>query len=287
MNTKYIRHEEKKEMNDLRKVYQGTTTYHLYKTKDYKFDEAAGKMLTWLGLARPDRKAVTGYRPTDFLFDIKKELAETSRRSRQRSAYYADIDVFESAYEGAFGNARLHPVVKRFLVDVLWAIGLVKIAKGGDPIPTRFLRKLVATVRQQDRYDREGSKRKRHRWDQVDRERTLAKEKGRRIDPEIAEGCSWCVEVVDPDALAAALPWESCNVGCDYFVRSPRGKWFWEGYVPNKVVRRIAERYHKAQSAANKRDAQMRESVAKVNAQADEEDEPDDEYDPLARAIQK
>jgi hypothetical protein len=276
VSVEYIHRIEEENTDDLRQIYQWTSSYYLYETRDNKLDEAAGRFLTWLGLAAPDSEAPTGYRPSDFLFQVKNELSKKRRRSQRHAAYDADIDVFESAYEGAFGNTRLDPAVKRFLADMLSLIGLVRFTKGDEAIPTRFLRKLVATVRQQDRYERDASKREQHEWDHVDQVLALAKERGRRIDPEIAEAWRTSVQVLDPYGIAPNLP-PFCNqIGRDSFARSPRGEWVWEGDLPREIMERIDERYSKAQASAAREKGEFLKRVAEVHAQNDDEDEEDD-----------
>ena len=56
-----------------------------------------------------------------------------------------------------------------------------------------------------------------------------------RIDPEICEGMSRHVQVMDPYGLLD-LPEEDRCIGRDIFVRNPNGPWVWFGDLPDGVL---------------------------------------------------
>ncbi len=182
----------------------------------------AGRVLAWLGLAQADDSAELGYEPTSYLFQVIADGLKNERpRSNKLAGRYTDVDVIESLLQAALKQDNCAPDLRGFVCDVLGVLGMVKFTENGEAIPTRFLRKLVGTCRQEERRKREhgrGNVRERNakNW------RATCKEAGLRIDPEIAEVFSAYAQTLDPYGLEPDLPQECQQVGREYFARSPR-----------------------------------------------------------------
>jgi hypothetical protein len=196
------------------------------------------RVLAWLGLAEENKEADSGYEASGFLVQriAQRGLKEERLKSAKVAASYSDMDVIESIFEGALAEETCSQEAKAFVLNVLSVLGLVKFSANDEAIPTRFLRKLVGTCRQQDRFLRNRRGKQEDKPEKVGVEQWLAvrKEVGLHIDAEIAEVFWKYTQVLDPYGVEPDLPPECDQTGRDYFARSPRSDvWVWFGDLPN------------------------------------------------------
>jgi hypothetical protein len=218
-------------------LYTQLRSYRVSPECTAKMNDAGGRLMTWLGFAKRNKSVDKGYVATNYLLRIPHTPGDKRLASGKPAATYSDIDVVESALEGAFKSDSPSPAVRRFLVDLLRLLGLVKYTKGGEAIPTRFLRKLVASCRQQER-DAKCHKEEVYTNEDERIEKWLAirKECGLRIDAEIAEFASWHGQTMDPYGVDPELPEEWQSIQTNRFVRCPKsGVWVWVGDLPDTV----------------------------------------------------
>jgi hypothetical protein len=207
----------------------------------------SGQVLAWLDLAEPNEDADFGYEATRFLVQriARRGLEEERLKSSKPAASYVDIDVIESIFDAVFGEHQCSRELRAFVCNVLGVLGLVRFTEGGEPIPTRVLRKLVSVCRQEARYLRT----RRQTEDgttagKVDVEQWLAirKEAGPRIDPEVAEVASWHAYIIDPYGVCSNLPKEAQCFGRQWFARSPRSDvWVFCEDLPTATQEALSE----------------------------------------------
>jgi hypothetical protein len=224
------------ETNWLAEVYDRASAYHPDLANDL---HKTSRVLSWLGLAEPNKDADFGYEASSFLVHRVAQggLKDERLKSPKVAASYSDIDVIESIFEGASGGEKwLSQEMKAFVLNVLSVLGLVKFAGNDDAIPTRFLRKLVGTCRQEDGFLRNNRGTEENKPEELDVEEWLAirKEAGLHLDLEIAEVFWKYTQVLGPYGVEPDLPPECDQTGRDYFARSPRSDvWVWFGDLPN------------------------------------------------------
>jgi hypothetical protein len=120
------------------------------KRKDVGF-LVAGRVLAWLGLAQAEDHAELRYEPTSYLLQVMANgLTNERPKSSKLAGSYADVDVIESLLEAALEQDNCAPDLRGLVCDVLGVLGMVKFTERGEAIPTRFLRKLVGTCRQEE-----------------------------------------------------------------------------------------------------------------------------------------
>jgi hypothetical protein len=218
-------------------LYTQLRSYRVSPECTAKMNDAGGRLMTWLGFAKRNKSVDKGYVATNYLLRIPHTPGDKRLASGKPAATYSDIDVVESAFEGAFKSDSPSPAVRRFLVDLLGLLGLVKNTKGGEAIPTRFLRKLVASCRQQER-DAKCHKEEvcANEDERIEKWLALRKECGLRIDPEIAEVVGAYCQALDPYGVYPELPEKYQQVKREYFVRCPKSTvWVWVDDVPEPV----------------------------------------------------
>jgi hypothetical protein len=155
----------------------------------------------------------------------RRGLEEERLKSSKPVASYVDIDVIESLLEAGLGADHCSAELRAFVCNVLGVLGLVRFTEGGEPIPTRVLRKLVSVCRQQDRYlrtRRHDEKATAAEEQDVDQWLAIRKEAGPRIDPEVAEVGSRHAYTIDPYGVCSDIPEEAQTFGREWFARSPR-----------------------------------------------------------------
>jgi hypothetical protein len=182
----------------------------------------AGRVLAWLGLAQAEDRAELRYEPTSYLLQVMANgLTKERPKSSKLVGSYADVDVIESLLEAALEQDNCAPDLRGFVCNVLGVLGMVRFTEPGEAIPTRFLRKLVGTCRQQERIQRE--RRKGNETEEGMRNwRAARREAGLRIDPEIAEVFCTYARTLDPYGIRPDLPKECQQIGREYFALSPR-----------------------------------------------------------------
>jgi hypothetical protein len=221
----------------LLKLYKQLTSYGRSLERTTQMNDAGGRLMTWLGFAEPNKAAGIGYTATRYLAQILHVRKGQRSESSKPAATYSDIDVIESALEGAFGDESTAPAVRRFLSDLLWLLGLVRFTKDREAIPTSFLRKLVASCRQQER-DAKCHKEEvcANEDERIEKWLALRKECGLRIDPEIAEVVGAYCQALDPYGVYPELPEKYQQVKREYFARCPKSTvWVWVDDVPEPV----------------------------------------------------
>jgi hypothetical protein len=225
--------------------------------------KAAGRFLEWLGFAIPDDDADTGYSGTNYLCQLPRKESDKVLISSKVIWTYHDSDVIQSAFEGAFGQEELNPVTRQFLIKLLKILQLLKCARTDNPIPTRYLRKLVATCRQLDRdVKRSKNASDADKEQSIETKLTVAREEAYRIDPEIAE-MGWDYRYISdpyavlderPDARVIPdmdeirdmdeIPVEAKCLGREWFARSPKSEiWVWFGDLPGAVAEALMQRH--------------------------------------------
>jgi hypothetical protein len=234
----------------LNEVYELASKYKpdLTKTRKTEIFRETGHVLAWLDLAEPKKGAKFGYKATSFLVQriARRALEEKRLKSNKCAASYVDIDVIESLFEAAVSSKDDCSVeLRSFVGNVLGVLGLVRFTEGGEPIPTRVLRKLVGVCRQQDRYVRTGVQKP--KGTTVDEEYVkqwlaIRQEAGLRIDPEVAEVGSWHAYTVDPYGVCPDLPEEARTHGRESFARSPRSDvWVLSDDLPGTTLTALSE----------------------------------------------
>jgi hypothetical protein len=156
------------------------------------------------------------------------------------------MDVIESIFEGALGEEKCSWKLKAFVLNVLGVLGLVRFAANGDAVPMRFLRKLVGTCRQEDRFLRDRGRKEEDKSEKQDVQEWLAirKEAGFHIDAEIADVLWKYTQALDPYGVEPDLPPECQQTGRDYFARSPRSDvWVWFGDLPDATSVALWEKH--------------------------------------------
>jgi hypothetical protein len=223
----------------LPELYKRAIAYDpdLVKDEEKETLHTASRVLAWLGLAEPNKDADFGYEASSFLVHriAQRGLKEERLKSVKVAAFYSDMDVIESIFEGALGEEKWSQDLKAFVLNVLSVLGLVKFAASGEAVPTRFLRKLVGTCRQEDRFlwNRRGAKENKPEKLDVKEWLAIRKEVGLHLDAGIAEVFWKYVEVLDPYGVEGAPP-EGQQTGRDYFAHSPRSDvWVWFGDLPD------------------------------------------------------
>src|SRR5580700_5587743 len=130
----------------LPELYKRAIAYDpdLVKDEEKETLHTASRVLAWLGLAEPNKDADFGYEASSFLVHriAQRGLKEERLKSVKVAAFYSDMDVIESIFEGALGEEKWSQDLKAFVLNVLSVLVLVKFAASGEAVPTRFLRKL-------------------------------------------------------------------------------------------------------------------------------------------------
>jgi hypothetical protein len=233
----------------LPELYNRASAYDpdLFKDREKDTLHTTGRVLAWLGLAEPNEDAECGYEASSYLVQriAQRGLKEKRLKSAKIAASFSDMDVIESIFEGALGEEKCAQELRAFVFNVLSVLGLVKFATGGEAVPTRFLRKLVGTCRQEDRFARNRRGKEDDKPEGVGVEQWLAirKEVGLHIDAEIAEVFWKYTQVLDPYGVEPDLPPECYQTGRDHFARSPRSDvWVWFGDLPEATCGALEER---------------------------------------------
>jgi hypothetical protein len=234
----------------LPELYNRASAYDpdLFKDREKDTLHTTGRVLAWLGLAEPNEDAECGYEASSYLVQriAQRGLKEKRLKSAKIAASFSDMDVIESIFEGALGEEKCAQELRAFVFNVLSVLGLVKFATGGEAVPTRFLRKLVGTCRQQGRFLRNRHRKEEDKSEGVGVEQWLAirKEVGLHIDAEIGEVFWKYIQVLDPYGVEPDLPPECRQTGRDYFARSPRSEvWVWFGDLPDATSEGLWEKH--------------------------------------------
>ena len=68
----------------------------------------------------------------------------------------------------------------------------------------------------------------------------LRKEAAQKIDPQTADVEWWYAQTLDPYGVHPDLPEECCQVGREYFARSPASDiWVWFGDLPKEIREKL------------------------------------------------
>jgi hypothetical protein len=223
----------------LPELYNRASAYDPDLTKNHEKEtlHTTNRVLAWLGLAEPNQDSEFGYDGSSFLVHriAQRGLKAERSKSVKVAASYSDMDVIESIFEGALGQEKCSQELMAFVLNVLSVLGLAKFAASGEAVPNRFLRKLVGTCRQEDRFLRNRRGKEEDKSEKVDVKQWLAirKEVGLHIDAEIAEVFWTYAQVLDPYGVEPDLSPEFRQTGRDSFAHSPRSDvWVWFGDLP-------------------------------------------------------
>jgi hypothetical protein len=106
--------------------------------------QAVAKVFLFLGLATSDEESRLGYRPTRHLIELIARMPKRRLKSKKELWDFEDLDLLESILEAALGEGWFDPDLRRFVFNVLGALGLIRYAKRGGEVPTPQLRELAA-----------------------------------------------------------------------------------------------------------------------------------------------
>jgi hypothetical protein len=114
-----------------------------------------GQVLEWLGLATPNKSSPLGWKPSHDLMSLIAKPHERSN-SRKPGPSAEDNEVFDMILDAAVGELEEDSNIPHFVASVLTGLGLmVRGCDGVDYIPTKRLRRLACTRRQEERRLRE------------------------------------------------------------------------------------------------------------------------------------
>jgi hypothetical protein len=111
------------------------------------------RVLRWLHLVEPDDQLEFGYKPTSRMIQILVSRGAGPLRSKKEAADIIDQDVVFSILEAARLDLADHEL-RDSACRLLRAIGLTRITRRGDDVPTVELRELVAEQRDRERIER-------------------------------------------------------------------------------------------------------------------------------------
>ena len=122
-------------------------------TKHKRIVDGGFRVLRWLHLVEADDQLALGYKPTGRLIQILVSRGPGSLRTKKKASDIIDQDTVFSIPDAARIELSDHELrVSACLL--LRAIGLTRITRRGDDVPTQELRELVAEQRDRERAQR-------------------------------------------------------------------------------------------------------------------------------------
>jgi hypothetical protein len=115
--------------------------------------DGAFRVLRWLHLVEADDQLAFGYKPTSRLIQILVSRGAGPLRTKKKASDIIDQDVVFSILDAARLELSDHELRDSACL-LLRAIGLTRITRSGDDVPTQELRELVAEQRDHERAQR-------------------------------------------------------------------------------------------------------------------------------------
>jgi hypothetical protein len=231
--------------------------YGPHTKSEIKKCKAAGRMLTWLGMATIDQKRQFDCKPGDLLKLYGGDWQKGKIESTKETSSSFDKDCIDSILDAGLGRDSTDEELRRFVSEVLGVLRLICYAKNGGQVPTKLLKKIAIWRRNQEREMRQL---RRHNKDKkLVGWLAARKEAGLHIDPETAEVTGNYGQILDPYGVEPYLPAECQQGGWDYFARAPGSNvWVWFGDLPD-ATRAILD----AKDPSRRRQLEAQESARK------------------------